>query len=328
MTNSSKNGNHALELLDEEPELEVIRREVLDGLTKRPKTLPPWLLYDERGAELFEEICELDEYYVTRTEMEIMSSHVQEMADHLGPRCMLVELGSGASVKTRLLLEHMQSPTAYIPVDIAKEQLAETAASLSQDFPKLDVAPVCADFTEDFTLPMEVDEEDRTVVYFPGSTIGNFHPAEAAELLKKTAELCGPKGGLLIGVDLLKPRDVLERAYNDRQGVTAAFNLNLLSRLNRELDADFDPSSFRHKAIFNEARSRVEMHLESICAQRVGVDEVDVEFQEGESIHTECSYKYRVEQFAGLARRSGWAVDSIWTDRREYFSIQYLTTEV
>lgn len=314
----------SIDLVDEQPGVQALRREVLAGLSLDQKTLPPKLLYDETGARLFEDICETQDYYVTRTEFSIMHEHVGDMARRIGPRCRLVEYGSGASTKTRMLLEHLETPAGYVPIDIAKEQLVETASALAMDFPNLPVAPVCADFTSEFTLPEEPDEAVRSVVYCPGSTIGNFHPPEAGRMLQHAATVTGHQGGVLMGVDLIKPRDVLERAYNDSEGVTAAFNLNLLERLNRELNADFDLTRFRHRAHFNEAKSRVEMHLESLEAQQVRVGGATISFEAGETIHTECSYKYRLEQFQELARRAGLTVQEVWTDPRAYFSIQFL----
>ncbi len=319
--------NELIELIDERPGADVVRREVLEGLTAVPKTLPPKLLYDERGAQLFEEICEVDEYYLTRLELGLMRDHVDEMARQVGTHCRLVEYGSGAGVKTRLLIEHLVEPAGYVPIDIAKTQLAETATALSSEFPHLDVTPVCADFTSEFSLPIEPDPNERRVVYCPGSTIGNFHPAEARGLLRHAADVCGEGGGVLIGVDLLKSRAVLEQAYNDRDGVTAAFNLNLLRRINRELDADFDLSGFRHKAVFNEDAGRMEMHIESLVPQSVRVDDAVVEFEAGETIHTECSYKYRLDQFEDLAQSAGLDRQNVWTDSEGYFSVHFLTVE-
>jgi dimethylhistidine N-methyltransferase len=316
-----------VELIDRQPDIASVLDEVLAGLTATPKTLPPKLLYDEVGARLFEDICEVDEYYVTRTELAIMSDHVGEMAACFGADCLLIEYGSGASVKVRQLLEHLDKPAGYVPVEIAKEQLVETANAISRDFPELTVTPVCADFTETVSLPEGVPPAARRVVYFPGSTIGNFHPQAACAFLKKIARVCGKGGGLLIGVDLLKPTDVLLPAYNDAAGVTAAFNLNLLHRLNRELDADFDVDAFAHKAVFNEDKRRIEMHLVSSKAQSVRLNGQTISFRAGETIHTECSYKYTLDTFRSLAAEAGWDVQKTWLDANRYFSIQYLTVQ-
>jgi len=320
---------------------EQFAREVLAGLGEPQKQLPCKYLYDERGSQLFDRICELDEYYLTRTELEIMERSAGEMAAALGSRCFLVEYGSGSSIKTRLLLDQLDSPSAYVPVDISGEHLHNTAARLESLYPDLNVLPVCADFTTEFTLPECDEEASRRSVYFPGSTIGNFAPEAAASLLKRMAAHCGSgngnghgnhdgresrneNGGVLIGVDLKKDRDVLERAYNDRQGVTEAFNLNLLQHINRELGADFRVDQFEHRAFYNERLGRVEMHLVSLEEQTVTVDDFDISFEAEETIHTESCYKYSRAEFETLAQEAGLAVIDCWTDAREWFSVQYL----
>jgi dimethylhistidine N-methyltransferase len=310
---------------DLEPELERLRDDVLAGLRRRPRTLPCKYFYDERGSRLFEKICGLDEYYLTRTELTILERSVAEMARCLGPGCMLIEPGSGSGTKTRLLLEALESPVAWVPVDISRDVLLRSSESIDGAHPELEVLPVCADFTQPFALPTPRRRPARRVVYFPGSTIGNFDPPEVVRFLARLRELCAPGGAVLVGADLRKDRKVLEAAYDDAAGVTAEFNLNLLLRVNRELGADFDLGRFRHRAVWDEGRGRVEMHLVSTAAQTVRVDGESFSFAPGEEIHSESSYKYDLEGFAGLAAAAGLAVARVWLDERRWFSVQYLT---
>jgi dimethylhistidine N-methyltransferase len=302
----------------------VFLADVLAGLRSPRKTLPCKYFYDERGSALFERICDLEEYYPTRTELAILRAHGGEMADALGPACLLVEYGSGSSAKTRLLLDRLARPAGYVPVDISREHLLRTAERLRADYPRLPVLPVAADFTAAFALPRTQRPARRRVVYFPGSTIGNFGPREAVALLRGVASLCGHGGGLLIGIDLRKQREVLERAYDDALGVTAAFNLNLLARINRELGADFDLARFAHRALWRDAASRIEMHLVSREEQRVRLAGETFQFRAGETICTEHSHKYTVEGFGALAARGGLAQRRVWTDAAQRFSVQYL----
>ncbi|UCG74032.1 MAG: L-histidine N(alpha)-methyltransferase [Chromatiales bacterium] len=300
------------------------REEILAGLRDRPKHVSPKFFYDERGSQLFEEICEQPEYYPTRTELDIMEDNLDEMANLLGTAVSLIEYGSGSSTKTRLLLDQLQDPAAYVPVDISKEHLASTAEQLAADYPDLEVLPVCTDFTKPFPLPVPSRAGARNVVYFPGSTIGNFNIDEAVGLMKVMRGEAGDRGGLLIGVDLVKARDVLERAYNDAAGVTAEFNLNLLCRLNREHDADFELENFRHEAIYDEQHQCIEMRLIAQDEQTVQVGNESFEFEEGEALVTEHSHKFTVDQFAELAARAGFELRKVWTDDAELFSVQYL----
>lgn len=304
--------------------IEDFRRDVLAGLSRPEKTLPCKYLYDERGARLFEEICDLQEYYPTRTELAILKWHIREIATLPGPNCRVVELGSGSGLKTRLLLEHLDHPAAYVPVDVARAQLLECAERLGREHPGLEVQPVCADYTNDFELPEPPSRAQRTVIFFPGSTIGNFEPSEAAEFLARMSRICGDDGGILLGADLKKSLWMLKRAYNDSRGITAEFNLNLLDRINRELDGDFDRAQFWHHAVYNEAAGRVEMHLVSARRQRVSVCGQEFDFAAGQSIVTEHSYKYTPGEFRRLAARAGLEVARCWTDDRRWFSVQYL----
>jgi dimethylhistidine N-methyltransferase len=299
-------------------------RDVLDGLSRTPKQLPCKYFYDARGSELFDRICELEEYYPTRCETEVLRDYAGEMADLFGPHCVLIEYGSGSSRKTRLLLDRLHEPAAYVPVDISAEHLLISARGLAHRYPGLTIRPVAADFTRPFALP-PLPAADRRVVFFSGSTVGNFQPAEAVTLLAHIARLVGPGGGLLIGVDLRKGRKTLEAAYNDAEGVTAAFNLNLLVRVRRELQADVDPDRFRHRAVYDDAVGRIEMHLVSPARQTVRVGDRTFHFTEGETICTEYSYKYTLEDFRALAARAGFGVDRVWTDSEGLYSVQYLS---
>lgn len=266
------------------------RADVLAGLSHARKRLPAKYFYDTAGSRLFDAITELPEYYLTRTELSILREHAAAMAARCGPRRLLIEFGAGSLSKVRLLLDELQQPAGYAPLDVSGDHLRTASAALAKDYPALDVRPVVADFTVAFELPAA--PADGRIIFFPGSTLGNLHPPEADALFRRIATLVGPGGGLLLGVDLQKSVDVLERAYNDAAGVTAAFNRNLLVRINRELQADFDSAAFRHHAFFNRERSRIEMHLVSERRQRVRVGPVVFDFRAGESIHTENSYKY------------------------------------
>ena len=314
-----------LDFRDYSPQTQRFAGDVLDGLQAPVKTLPCKYFYDEAGSRLFDRICELEEYYPTRTEAAIMQRCAGEMADCLGERLALIEYGSGSSTKTRILLDHLRDAAAYVPIDISREHLLRTAARLSAAYPRLRVLPVCADYTGRYELPDLDGPAARRIVYFPGSTIGNFHPGEAADFLIRIAEVAGSGGGLLIGVDLKKDARLLEAAYNDGKGVTAAFNLNLLERINREVGADFDMDSFRHHAFYNRPFGRIEMHLVSRHRQVVRVAGVEIPFRKGETIWTESSYKYRADEFASLAAQAGFRLERLWTDPVELFSVQYLT---
>ncbi len=301
------------------------RADVLRGLRAAKKHLPCKYFYDEAGSALFEQITELEEYYPTRTELGIMQRHAAEMAGLLGPRPLLIEYGSGSSVKTRLLLDHVRDPAGYVPIDVSGEHLRRSAHALGEQYPDVEVLPLCADFTRPLDLPACRKPAARRVVYFPGSTLGNFSPGEAIALLRQTAALCGRDGGLLLGVDLRKDPRIMEAAYNDRRGVTAAFNRNILVRINRELGAEFHLEQFAHRAWYDAARGRIEMHLVSRCDQVVRVAGVPFSFVAGESIHTENSYKYNLPVLTDLAEAGGFAVERVWSDARQYFSVAYLT---
>ncbi len=299
--------------------------DVLHGLRRRHKELPCKYFYDEAGSALFERITELDEYYPTRTELAIMRRHAAAMARLLGPRCLLIEYGSGTSQKTRLLLDHLKAPAGYVPIDISAETLRASARALAAAYADLPVRPLAVDFTRPVSLPVAEELPGRRIVYFPGSTIGNFTPPAAVRLLRQTARLCAPGGALLIGADLTKEPAVLHAAYNDRLGVTAAFNRNILVRINRELGADFPVEHFWHHAYYNPRKGRVEMHLVSRCDECVHVAGEEVRIAEGESIHTENSYKYTPGGLRRMAAESGFDVRAEWTDERRWFSVQLWT---
>jgi len=298
--------------------------EAVAGLSRPEKTLPCKFLYDEEGSRLFNEICELEEYYPTRTENQILRDNINEIANLIGSECRLVEFGSGSSSKTRHLLTYLPSMSGYIPIDIAGPQLLESAAQLAREFPGLEINPLEADYGEILEIPNTKRKPKRTVAFFPGSTIGNFDPVAAVAFMRNIALLCGSDGGLLIGVDRKKPRSILEPAYNDRKGVTARFNLGILARANRELGADFDLSAFHHRAPYNEAQGRIEMHLMSKRTQIVNLESQEFRFEEGEYITTEHSYKYTLPGFAGLALRAGFELVKNWEDRDHLFSVLFL----
>ncbi|WP_145262018.1 L-histidine N(alpha)-methyltransferase [Calycomorphotria hydatis] len=300
--------------------------DVIAGLTAASKYIPCKYLYDERGSKLFDQICELPEYYPTRTETGILKERLPEIVEEFGEGAALVEFGSGSSVKTRILLDELADHlAAYVPVDISGEHLAKVASELQANYPNLHIEPVVADFTKPFPLPERVAAIDHRIGFFPGSTIGNFEEDDAVTLLHTFHDNVGVHGGLLIGVDLHKSTSVLEAAYNDQQGVTAEFNLNLLRRINRELCADFDLEQFVHRARYNEERQRIEIFIDSLRQQRVKIGDVVIEFRAGEAIHTEYSHKFTRERFAGIAAAAGFDVDRVWTDADELFSVQLLS---
>lgn len=305
------------------PVTDRFRADVLAGLARPQKRLPAKYFYDAAGSRLFDRICELPEYYPTRTELGILGRHSPAMAGWCGPDCLLIELGAGSLTKVRFLLDHLERPAGFVPVDVSGEHLQAAARALAADYPALAVRPVVADFTAPFAVPPL--SARRRVAYFPGSTLGNFDPAEADALLRRVARLVGPGGGLVLGIDLRKPAGVLEPAYNDAAGVTAAFNRNLLARVNRELGGDFDLPAFRHHAFYNPERSRVEMHLVSEWRQRVRVGPAAFDFRPGETIHTENSHKYDLRELADRAAGCGWGLTATWTDERSYFAVLGLT---
>lgn len=308
-----------------DPGTNEFARDVVAGLSAKPKRLSPKYFYDSTGSELFERITRLPEYYPTRCEIGILDVHAADIAALVPPGAALVEFGSGSSTKTRFVLSTVSSLAGYVPVDISAQFLGEQVAGLRREYPKLGMFPVEADFTRPFSLPKAV-QAMPLIGFFPGSTIGNFEPRDAVSFLRHAGRMLGRDATFIVGVDLVKDTQVLQRAYCDSQGVTAQFNLNLLARINRELGADFDLGCFEHRAFFNRERSRIEMHLASRKRQRVHVCGVGIDFLAGETIHTENSYKYSVQSFAALARSAGWTPTAIWTDAGSNFSVHVLNS--
>ena len=307
---------------DRRPELPDAMAEVVAGLSLPRKAVSPKFFYDETGSQLFDDITRLPEYYLTRTEIGILRDNRDDMARAVGENACLVEYGSGSSAKIRILLDACR-PAAYVPVDISRSHLLHAARAIYDDFDWLAVHPTCADYSQPFALPA-VAAELPCVAFFPGSSIGNFDPPEVPRFLAGVGEVVGRGGRLIVGVDAKKDEDVLHAAYNDGQGVTEAFNLNLLRHLNALLDADFDLAKFEHRAEYNPARGRIEMYLASTASQRVRVDGAEFALEAGERIHTESSYKYHAEEFLELAGRAGFAKQRMWTDDRGYFMVLLL----
>jgi dimethylhistidine N-methyltransferase len=308
--------------LPKRDDLSSFAADVLEGLGETPKHIPAKYFYDEAGSALFERITEQPEYYPTRCEMDILRDKAADIAALIPDGAAIVEFGSGSNRKARLLLAAAPQVATYVPVDISGEMLEREAAELRADFPKLDVQPVVADFCYPFELPQAAREAPARVGFFPGSTIGNFEPHEAAAFLRNAAKILGANAKIIIGADLVKPVEVLNAAYNDAAGVTADFNLNLLVRMNRELGANFRIECFEHHAFFNRERSRIEMHLASLKRQKVRIAGETFDFRAGETIHTENSYKYSLDSLRALARGVGWLPAGAWTDGEDYFSIQ------
>lgn len=315
-------------LLDYEPAPADVRGEAIAGLSREQKQLPCKLFYDRRGSLLFDRICQLPEYYPTRTELAILRDNARAIRTAIGPDAALVEYGSGSSMKTPAVLGQLTDPVAYVPIDISRQHLIESSAHIKEQFPDLAVLPVCVDYTQTFDLPHPAYDAARITAWFPGSTIGNFERAQALSFLRSIRTTCGSGSGLLIGVDLKKDPAILHAAYNDSAGVTAAFNLNILRRLNLDLHADFDLSAYVHHAFYNVPKGRMEMHLVSMLTQIVHLGEgIHVRIEEGESIHTESCCKYTIDEFAGLAHQAGYNTRRVWTDARKRFSVHYLIAD-
>lgn len=314
-----------LTLLDRGPDPARLCDEVLRGLLASPKATPPEYFYDEAGARIFEEICELPEYYLTRTETRILRTEAAAIAPLLGPRCLLIELGSGSSRKVRLLLDAMEEPAGYVAVDVARDEVVAAARHVASDYPRLPVTALCGDFTALLPLPaLPGAEASRRVLFFPGSTIGNLGPEACLRFLRQAVELVGAGGGMLLGVDLKKDRTILEPAYDDAAGVTARFNLNLLHRINREMGGTFDVAAFQHRAFYDDRLGRIEMHLVSRVDQTVTVAGRAIAFAAGETIHTESSYKYAQHEMEELARAAGFRPARTFTDAARLFAVLWL----
>ena len=315
------------ELQDLEPSVAEFRASVVEGLSAPQKTLPCKFLYDRRGSQIFDDICDLPEYYPTRTERRILERHARDIAALVGPEARLVEFGSGAGMKIRLLLKALDRPAAYLPVDISREHLIAANTDLARTFPDLCIAPVCADYTAPFALPdLPGIAHKATAGFFPGSTIGNFTRDEAVSFLAGARDLLGRGAVMIVGADLVKDTGILRAAYDDAAGVTAAFNLNLLRRINRELGGTFQLAHFRHEARWNAALERIEMHLVSLRGQEVMVGGRRFGFDKDETIHTESSHKYRLETFRALAAEAGYEPLEVWTDDQQLFSVHALRT--
>ncbi|MGI9233741.1 MAG: L-histidine N(alpha)-methyltransferase [Woeseiaceae bacterium] len=297
--------------------------EIVEGLSQARKTISPKYFYDERGSQLFDKITSLPEYYLTDAELEIMRDNVDEMATLIGKTASLIEFGSGSSLKTRILLENLDDLAAYVPVDISEEHLYTSAQQLRGEFPGLDVRPVVADFTKTFSLPTPTIMPLKNVVYFPGSTIGNFEHDMAMELLRVMHAEAGENGALLIGVDLQKDPGVIDRAYNDSAGVTAEFNLNMLRHLNNSYGANFDLDAFEHSAVYDKEEGRVVLELISRAEQTFEIGDTEFQLSDGEAILTEFSHKYTLSGFAEMAKKAGFTVEKVWTDAEQFFSVQY-----
>lgn len=320
--------NPTVQLYDLHPPLDDFRAEVLAGLTQPQKTISPKFLYDKQGAELFDQICQLEEYYLTRTEMAILQTYAAEIAELIGDGA-LIEFGSGSSHKVRILLDamlHLPSPhlPTYVALDISKQHLQESCLNLAQSYPNLETIAICTDYTQPFDLPkISSIQQKHKVGFFPGSSIGNLEPQAAVEFLRHAATLLQPHGSLLIGVDLKKSKAILEPAYDDGKGISAAFALNLLTRINRELGADFVLEQFAYQAFYNPV-GRIEMYIVSLQDQVVHLDGLEIPFSKGETLRTEYSYKYSIEEFQQLARSAGFHPKQVWTDENHLFSIHYL----
>jgi L-histidine N-alpha-methyltransferase len=316
---------------NESPVLQVrqddddFRTTVRNCLRRKPRAIPPKYFYDARGSELFDLICTTPEYYPTRTETGILDQFGGQMSKLIGTSCALIELGSGSATKTPLLLRHLSEDAAYVPIDICEPHLLQSTRRLKTMFPAMHMQPLCADYTRLPGLALDDHKDNRRVIFFPGSTVGNYAPDEAVQLLRHAAQLAGPNGALLIGVDSKKSPAVLNAAYNDATGYTAAFNLNLLVRIKNELGAQFDTQGFAHYAYYNAALGRIEMHLVSRHRQCIKLGNESYYFDKSESIHTENSYKYSTQEFQTLARKAGWHPKMLWADREGLFNVHYLS---
>ncbi|MEA5419829.1 L-histidine N(alpha)-methyltransferase [Spirulina sp. CCNP1310] len=310
---------------DLQPKISNFRDEVLAGLSKQQKQIPPKFFYDDYGSKIFDQICELEEYYPTRTEFSILQQHCSDIADQIGENSLVIEYGSGSSQKICLLLDSLMKPLAYMPIDISREHMLSASKTIADKYPDLEVLAVCADYTTEMLVPdYDHSSLNKKVIFFPGTTIGNLEPEQAVQLLKRSAAIVGSGGGMLIGFDMKKDPQILHAAYNDAKGVTAAFNVNLLTRINKELEADFDTNKFAHYAFFNLSKSRIEMHLVSLAEQIVIISGQPFSFSEGESIYTENSYKFSMREIKNLSEGTGFKLSNFWTDPENHFYLCYL----
>ena len=306
-------------------EKKAFLKDVVWGLRQRQKQIACKYFYDERGSKLFDDICRLEEYYPTRTETALLKTYGKEISNYIGPEVCLIEYGCGSLIKTRILIDALERPFLFIPIDISEEHLLRASQDLATQYQELIVLPQVADFTKPIVLPNRARSKNlKCVGFFPGSTIGNFSPIEAINFLKSISKTIGPNGGLLIGVDMKKDAKILIQAYDDNSGVTASFNLNLIKRINKELGGDFDISTFRHRAIYNDIKGRIELHLVSLKKQIVKIQNFEFSFEKNETIHTENSYKYHKREFTSLAEQAGFLTIKTWVDEKKLFSIYYL----
>lgn len=312
-----------IKLYDLKPEV-LLRDEIFQGLSQPQKAISAKFLYDQRGSELFNQICELQEYYLTRTEIALLKKHCSAISQIIGEGCLLVEYGSGSSTKIRILLDALFQPAVYIAIDVSKEHMRKAATSLANAYPQLEVVTICADYTREFALPLS-DATGKKAIFFPGSTIGNLEPNEVSNLLKQSLVYLAKGDGMLIGVDLKKLPEIHHATYNDSLGISATFVYNLLARLNRELNANFQRSGFKYRAFYNQEYSRVEVNLVSIQKQTVRIENQEFEFQRGETIHIQNAYKYTVEEFQAIAKQVGFEPTHVWVDADNLFSIHYLS---
>jgi len=310
--------------LDLSPDTESMLESVREGLSSEQKTLPSKYFYDARGSQLFDKICELEEYYPTRTELSILTRNLSAIRDHMGESIILIEYGSGSSTKTRLLLENIPAIKAYVPIDISREHLLTAAEAIAREYDHFDVLPVCGDYSHAIHLDLDERYEAKACVFFPGSTLGNFSREHAIAFLKRVRDMVGDEGGMLIGLDLVKDASVLHAAYNDAKGLTAQFNLNILRHLNDRLSCGFDLEGFEHRAFYDPVEERIEMHLLSLRSQSILLGGETIHFREGETIRTEYSHKYRSDGFEEMVGQAGFKVDANWRDEQNYFSVQYL----
>lgn len=318
--------NPQIKLYDFEPVVNDVYQDVLAGLRKPNKELPDTLYYDEHGSQLFDRLCETDDYYLTRTELAIMRKEVGEMVALIGEKALLIEYGSGTSLKTRILLDHLPQSAGYVPIDISKEHLMKAAIEIAKQYPDIEVLPVCADYSQRFDVPSPTQSPSRRVAYYPGSTIGHLQPSEAIAFLRRVREVCGPNSGLLIGLDLKKDPGVLSRAYKDSTGAASAFTFNILTHANWRFSANFDLDQFEYDSYYNEALGRIEVYLISKQDQTVDLNRESISFMAGEKIKIAYSYKYNLDEFTELSANGGWTVQQVWTDDGDLFSVQYLTS--
>lgn len=316
-----------IKIIDMKPETGEFKKEIISGLKKTPKEINPKFFYDEKGSMLFERITETEEYYPTRTEREILENNIEEICTYFKDGSALFEYGSGGSKKTQIILDHCKQIKAYVPMDISISALQYSSQHVAALYPSLNVIPICVDYTRPFEIPF-LDLEGNIIAIFLGSSIGNFEPKTTSRFLRTCTEMLGPEDRILIGVDLKKDKTVLERAYNDSEGITAEFNLNLIDRINREFELNLNKSDFKHIAFYNEENGRIEMHIEVRRDMNINLDGNNIYFREGELIHTENSYKYDVNEFNNLAKKNHLEVEKIWIDQRKYFSLFLIGTEI